>query len=101
MSSDVGRKPEEKYWHKNFIAILYLESDIGGPQKEPSKPPRSSKHIWHSRVRPERQPMEDNAESRHPFALYGSGEKDADIAGRKTHNVRPVASTKEVICVCL
>lgn len=39
----------------------------------------------------------DSKESRHHFALYGSGEKDADIAARKTHNVGPAASTSEVI----
>lgn len=32
----------------------------------------------------------------HPFALYGSGERDADAAGRKTHNVRPAASTRHI-----
>ncbi|XP_073320146.1 centriole, cilia and spindle-associated protein [Pagrus major] len=73
------------------------ERDAGGPQQ--SKPPRSSKHTWRSqRVRPAatRQPIEDSKDSRHPFALYGSGEKDADIASRKTHNVGPAASTKEI-----
>ncbi|MEQ2172222.1 hypothetical protein GOODEAATRI_018865 [Goodea atripinnis] len=39
---------------------------------------------------------EDPKKSAHPFALYGSGEKDADIAGRKTHNVGPAASTAEI-----
>ncbi|XP_051235533.1 centriole, cilia and spindle-associated protein [Dicentrarchus labrax] len=76
------------------------EKDTGGPQQ--SKPSKSSKQTWRSqRVRPAptRQPWEDskdNKDNRHPFALYGSGEKDADIAGRKTHNVGPVASTNEI-----
>ena len=85
-------------WIKLFVLLLFLEGDAGGPQE--SKPPRSSKHLWRSqRVRPAatRQPKEDSKDSRHPFALYGSGEKDADIASRKTHNVGPAASTKEVI----
>lgn len=40
--------------------------------------------------------MEESKDGKHPFALYGSGEKEADIAGRKTHNVGPAASTNEV-----
>ncbi|KAG7462960.1 hypothetical protein MATL_G00190200 [Megalops atlanticus] len=35
-------------------------------------------------------------EERHPFALYGWAEQQADMAGKKTHNVRPVASTREI-----
>ncbi|XP_060782146.1 centriole, cilia and spindle-associated protein isoform X2 [Neoarius graeffei] len=35
-------------------------------------------------------------ESRHPFAMYGSGEKQADMASKRTHNVGPAASTKEI-----
>uniref|UniRef100_UPI0037E7EDC5 centriole, cilia and spindle-associated protein n=1 Tax=Semicossyphus pulcher TaxID=241346 RepID=UPI0037E7EDC5 len=68
--------------------------DTGGRQK--SKP---SKQTWRAeRVRPAppRKPEEDTKESRHPFALYGSGEKDADMASRKTHNVGPAASTNEI-----
>ncbi|XP_056616644.1 centriole, cilia and spindle-associated protein [Triplophysa dalaica] len=35
-------------------------------------------------------------ENRHPFALYGGGEKQTDMASRKTHNVGPEASTAEI-----
>nr|XP_046240158.1 centriole, cilia and spindle-associated protein [Scatophagus argus]XP_046240167.1 centriole, cilia and spindle-associated protein [Scatophagus argus]XP_046240175.1 centriole, cilia and spindle-associated protein [Scatophagus argus] len=73
------------------------EKDAGGPQQ--SKPRKSSKQTWRSqRVRPApaQQPREDSKDRRHPFALYGSGEKDADIASRKTHNVGPAASTNEI-----
>ncbi|KAL6487034.1 hypothetical protein MHYP_G00036600 [Metynnis hypsauchen] len=35
-------------------------------------------------------------ESRHPFAMYGSGERQAEVASKKTHNVGPAASTKEI-----
>ncbi|XP_070685654.1 centriole, cilia and spindle-associated protein isoform X3 [Pempheris klunzingeri] len=69
----------------------------GGPQR--TKPSKSTRQSWRSqRVRPAptQQPREDSKEGRHPFALYGSGEKDADIAGRKTHNVGPAASTNEI-----
>ncbi|XP_071344206.1 centriole, cilia and spindle-associated protein [Trachinotus anak] len=75
------------------------ERDTGRQQPHRSKPSKYSKQTWSSqRVRPasSRQPRRDSKESRHPFALYGSGEKDADIAGRKTHNVGPVASTTEI-----
>ncbi|KAM3625883.1 uncharacterized protein V6R79_019190 [Siganus canaliculatus] len=73
------------------------EKDAVGPQQ--SKPSKSAKQTWRfQRVRPApaRQPKDDSKASRHPFALYGSGEKDADIAGRKTHNVGPAASTNEI-----
>ncbi|XP_026149426.1 centriole, cilia and spindle-associated protein [Mastacembelus armatus] len=85
-----------------WSTIPYTEQDqkinTGGPQPQQSKPSKSSKQAWRSqRVRPlsSRQPKEDK-ESRHPFALYGSGERDADIAGRKTHNVGPASSTNEI-----
>ncbi|XP_021163472.2 centriole, cilia and spindle-associated protein isoform X2 [Fundulus heteroclitus] len=69
------------------------------PQPQPRKASKSTRQAWRSqRVRPapSRHLKEDAKESRHPFALYGSGEKDADIAGRKTHNVGPAASTAEI-----
>ncbi|XP_040888451.1 centriole, cilia and spindle-associated protein [Toxotes jaculatrix] len=72
------------------------ERDTRRHQPQQSKP---SKQTWRSqkvRPAPSRQPREDSKETRHPFALYGSGEKDADIAGRKTHNVGPAASTNEI-----
>ncbi|XP_028256840.1 centriole, cilia and spindle-associated protein isoform X2 [Parambassis ranga] len=75
------------------------DRDSGGTVPQQSKPFKSSKPTWRSqRVRPmpSREPKEDAKESRHPFALYGSGEKDADIAGRKTHNVGPAASTNKI-----
>ncbi|XP_018522215.1 centriole, cilia and spindle-associated protein isoform X2 [Lates calcarifer] len=75
------------------------ERDTGRHRQQQSKPSKSSKQTWRSqRVRPapSRQPREDSKERRHPFALYGSGERDADIAGRKTHNVGPAASTNEI-----
>lgn len=68
-------------------------------EQQQSKSSKPLKQAWRSeRVRPAkpRQPEEDSKEFRHPFALYGSGEKDADMAGRKTHNVGPAASTKEI-----
>ncbi|XP_017274156.1 centriole, cilia and spindle-associated protein isoform X1 [Kryptolebias marmoratus] len=75
------------------------EKDTGGPQPQKTKPSKSTKQTWRSqRVRPAplQPPRDELKESRHPFALYGSGEKDADIASRKTHNVGPAASTTEI-----
>lgn len=75
------------------------ERDSEAPRPQQSKPSKSLRQPRRSqRVRPapSRLPREDSKESRHPFALYGSGEKDADTAGRKTHNVGPVASTNEI-----
>ncbi|XP_037553426.1 centriole, cilia and spindle-associated protein [Nematolebias whitei] len=75
------------------------DKDTGRPQTQKTKLSKSSKQAWRSqRVRPApfQPPREDIKESRHPFALYGSGEKDADVASRKTHNVGPAASTAEI-----
>lgn len=44
-----------------------------------------------------RKPKETDKKNRHPFALYGGGDKPAEMARKKTHNVGPAASTKEVI----
>uniref|UniRef100_A0A3Q4M9S0 Centriole, cilia and spindle-associated protein b n=1 Tax=Neolamprologus brichardi TaxID=32507 RepID=A0A3Q4M9S0_NEOBR len=81
------------------LLFLFIERDSEGPRPQQSKPSKSLRQPRRSqRVRPapSRLPREDSKESRHPFALYGSGEKDADTAGRKTHNVGPVASTNEI-----
>ncbi|KAF3686299.1 Centriole, cilia and spindle-associated protein [Channa argus] len=75
------------------------EANTGGPQPQQSKPTKSSQQPRHSqkvRVAPSRQSRKDIKERRHPFALYASGEKDADIAARKTHNVGAAASTTEI-----
>uniref|UniRef100_A0A1A8KMA6 Centriole, cilia and spindle-associated protein b n=1 Tax=Nothobranchius kuhntae TaxID=321403 RepID=A0A1A8KMA6_NOTKU len=75
------------------------DRDTGGPPSQKTKPSRSTKqthHLQQVRASPLQQPREDTKESRHPFALYGCGEKDADISGRKTHNVCAAASTSEI-----
>ncbi|XP_057688924.1 centriole, cilia and spindle-associated protein isoform X2 [Corythoichthys intestinalis] len=73
------------------------ENDPAAPQTQQKKLPSRSK-LTRSRPQriksaPARPPTEDD---KHPFALYACGEKDADIAGRKTHNVRPLASTSQI-----
>ncbi|XP_076141232.1 centriole, cilia and spindle-associated protein [Alosa pseudoharengus] len=73
---------------------------------EPEVPakPKSRQHTSSKSTRPKSQPRKcqeakdtkDNKENRHPFALYGWGERQADMAAKKTHNVGPAASTKEI-----
>lgn len=83
------------------LSSIFVEKDTGRQRPQQGKPSKPSKKNCHSQqVRPApppRQPKEDSKASRHPFAMYASGEKDADMAGRKTHNVGPIASTNEVI----
>ncbi|XP_029310509.1 centriole, cilia and spindle-associated protein [Cottoperca gobio] len=93
--SEVPEEEREEQTHREQDR----ERVNGGPRPQQSKLSKSSKQIWRShRVRPAptRQPRDDSKERRHPFALYGSGEKDADMASRKTHNVGPEASTTEI-----
>ncbi|XP_077419311.1 centriole, cilia and spindle-associated protein [Vanacampus margaritifer] len=101
-----SRAPEERGEQsdsKHKSAAQREPQTVSHPEKEPAaphapqtKPPRRSRFASVQRVKkaaPARPPDED---SKHPFAMYASGEKDADIAGRKTHNVRPAASTNEI-----
>lgn len=64
-----------------------------GPQSQQNKTSKQNRVL---RLKPVHQSNEDRKQIRHPFVLYASGEKDSDIASRKTHNVRPVASTQEI-----
>nr|XP_029137878.1 centriole, cilia and spindle-associated protein-like [Labrus bergylta] len=91
--SQQSRSQQKKLPHRGQNRV----NDTGGRQQ--SKSSKTQKQAWRSqRVRPAQpQPPEgDSKESKHPFALYGSGEKDADMAARKTHNVIPAASTTEI-----
>ncbi|KAG7481910.1 centriole, cilia and spindle-associated [Solea senegalensis] len=86
---------EEKEDDKEEVSA---ETDLVQHQPQQTKASKSSKDMWRShRVSPvtSRQPREDS-KSRHSFALYGSGEKNTDIAARKTHNVGPTASTNDI-----
>lgn len=65
-----------------------------GPQSQQTKTSKS--RVQRIKPKPMHQSNDDNKQIRHPFVLYASGEKDSDIASRKTHNVRPVASTQEI-----
>lgn len=55
----------------------------------------SSHKSTRSKVKPHATKDPDK-ENRHPFALYGAGEKQTDMASKKTHNVGPATSTAEV-----
>ncbi|XP_053720855.1 centriole, cilia and spindle-associated protein isoform X1 [Synchiropus splendidus] len=73
-----------------------VEDPGGGPQqptKLPKQRPRRPQQVRPALSRPSR---DHSTEARHPFVLYGAGEKHSDIAGRKTHNVGPAASTNEI-----
>uniref|UniRef100_A0A8C7XYZ4 Centriole, cilia and spindle-associated protein b n=1 Tax=Oryzias sinensis TaxID=183150 RepID=A0A8C7XYZ4_9TELE len=71
-----------------------VSADFAQPQLRKSS--KTTKRAQKVRPTPPRQPRKDAKESRHPFALYGSGERSADMAGRRTHNVGPAASTTEI-----
>lgn len=78
---------------------LHQERESAAAHLQRNKPSKTSKYTRRtSRIKPAppQAPREDSKERRHPFVLYGSGEKDADMAGKKTHNVGPAASTKEI-----
>ncbi|ROL49539.1 Centriole, cilia and spindle-associated protein [Anabarilius grahami] len=61
----------------------------------PKSKRRSSHKYTRSKVKPH--VTEDlDKENRHPFALYGSGERQTDMASKKTHNVGPATSTAEI-----
>ncbi|XP_056327237.1 centriole, cilia and spindle-associated protein [Danio aesculapii] len=64
-------------------------------QNTPKSKLRSSHKYTRSKVKPQA-PKDPDKENRHPFALYGAGEKQTDMALKKTHNVGPAASTAEI-----
>lgn len=69
--------------------------ETGGPKSQLYKTSKQNR-VLRLKPMPTQQSKEDSKQIRHPFVLYASGEKDSDIASRKTHNVRPVASTQEI-----
>lgn len=91
LSSSIGLLP---------LCFPPIDKSTGGvTQSKPSKQSRQARRSHNVKPAAAQQSREDSQETRHPFALYGSGEKDADTAGRKTHNVCPVASTHQVTFV--
>ncbi|XP_027030772.1 centriole, cilia and spindle-associated protein [Tachysurus fulvidraco] len=64
-----------------------VQSNTKSKPRHPYKPTRTkAKHLT----------KDSDKDSRHPFAMYGSGERQADMASKRTHNVGPSASTKEI-----
>lgn len=94
-------KPQEKEEEKGtapcpVAPIIPSEKYRSFQSNAKSKPRRSYKP---TRAKAEQHVTKDvDKESRHPFAMYGSGERQADMASKRTHNVGPAASTKEVSC---
>ncbi|MCJ8730445.1 hypothetical protein PDJAM_G00184750 [Pangasius djambal] len=92
-------KPQEKEEEKG--TALYPAAPVIPPETFPcvqtnmkSKPRQSYKP---TRTKAKHHITKDiDKESRHPFAMYGSGDRQADMASKRTHNVGPAASTKEI-----
>ncbi|MBN3309247.1 CCSAP protein, partial [Amia calva] len=69
-----------------------VEPEQSGAAPSTSRPPRKAAK---GKSQP-RESAESEKENKHPFALYGWAEKQAETGLKKTHNVRPAASTKEI-----
>ncbi|XP_076831429.1 centriole, cilia and spindle-associated protein [Brachyhypopomus gauderio] len=77
-----------------FSSAVQRETDTCAQTTAKSKPHNSHKT---SRSTAKHKITKDtDKESRHPFAMYGAGERSVEMASRKTHNVGPAASTKEI-----
>lgn len=78
------------------VVVVSMTVENDNRATKPNKSSKTPNRARRPRIAPAGQPKGGSKDSRHPFALYGSGDKAADVAGRKTHNVRPAASTHEV-----
>ncbi|KAK7140166.1 hypothetical protein R3I94_012693 [Phoxinus phoxinus] len=76
------------------VPALNPETDTNILKTAKSKRRSSHKHT-RSKVKPH-VTKDPDKENRHPFALYGSGERRTDMASKKTHNVGPATSTAEI-----
>ncbi|XP_061132099.1 centriole, cilia and spindle-associated protein [Syngnathus typhle] len=95
----IREAPEEQSCskHKSFTHRgAQTEKDPPAPRKQQTKPQRIPKFTCVQRVKKTAVARPPDENRRHPFALYASGEKDADTAGKKTYNVRPAASTNQI-----
>lgn len=84
-----GETEEEKLGQGLIAPESGKKPEAQTKTKQSRKPPRAWSQL--------RKPKETDKKNRHPFALYGGGDKPAEMARKKTHNVGPAASTKEVI----
>ncbi|XP_059927827.1 centriole, cilia and spindle-associated protein [Gadus macrocephalus] len=64
--------------------------------KTASRSTKAPQLVKRVRSAPKHRPRDESMEGRHPFALYGQGERAADMAAKRTHNVGPAASTGEI-----
>ncbi|KAG7333940.1 hypothetical protein KOW79_002347 [Hemibagrus wyckioides] len=92
-------KPQEKEEEKG--TTLSPVGPVIPPEKYPhvqSNTKSKPRHLYKTtRTKAKQHITKDiDKESRHPFAMYGSGERQADMASKRTHNVGPAASTKEI-----
>ncbi|NWT33658.1 CCSAP protein, partial [Cardinalis cardinalis] len=62
--------------------------------RRPSRSALSSRNDRKSAKSPQR--TDAPKENKHPFALYGWGERQTDTGSQKTHNVRASASVNEI-----
>ncbi|XP_077445098.1 centriole, cilia and spindle-associated protein isoform X2 [Stigmatopora argus] len=94
------RRQEIVTKHKS---VVHRGQQTAEPEKDPAAPQTQQIRLPRPKClrprppriksAPARPPIEDD---KHPFAMYASGERDADTAGRKTYNVRPLASTNQI-----
>ncbi|KAI4874634.1 hypothetical protein NFI96_031130 [Prochilodus magdalenae] len=100
-TGDVELQEEERSRDASPVAsVVQPEPDSWARSKLKSKP-RHPRKLSKSKTKPQitkdmGTTKEPDKDSRHPFALYGSGERQAEVASKKTHNVGPAASTKEI-----
>ncbi|XP_072533109.1 centriole, cilia and spindle-associated protein [Salminus brasiliensis] len=98
---ETQEKEEAKSREASPVAsVVQLDTDTCIPSKTKSRPQylrKLSKSKTKHQIPKDMGSTKDiDKESRHPFAMYGSGEKQAEMASKKTHNVGPAASTKEI-----
>uniref|UniRef100_A0A8C6UX33 Centriole, cilia and spindle-associated protein b n=1 Tax=Neogobius melanostomus TaxID=47308 RepID=A0A8C6UX33_9GOBI len=92
-----GEKQERGSGVVQQLSVLHAKhaQEAEGPQTQQNNTSKQ-RRVLRLKPMPTQQSKEDSKQSRHPFVLYASGEKDSDMASRKTHNVCPVASTQEI-----
>ncbi|KAL0983811.1 hypothetical protein UPYG_G00133070 [Umbra pygmaea] len=80
---------EEEKQGRGFMAIeSEKKTDTKTKAKQTRKPSRARIQL--------RKPKEPDKENRHPFAMYGGGDRPVEMASKKTHNVGPAASTNKI-----
>ncbi|KAG9275464.1 centriole, cilia and spindle-associated protein [Astyanax mexicanus] len=99
--AETQEKEEEKSREASPVtSVVQIDTDTCIPTKTKSKPRylhKPSKSKTKHQITKDMDSTKDiDKEIKHPFAMYGSGEKQAEMASKKTHNVGPAASTQEI-----